>query len=105
MEISVAVKIKFFCPSFTFYFSVPYSIRKGMKLILYMIAAPLFLISMAAYVFVEVRMKRQADRHLDEIYYEFEDQIPALKRYNKWSRLTFASACLAALLLFLAYVL
>jgi Na+/H+ antiporter NhaC len=70
-----------------------------------MIAAPLFLISIAAYVFVEVRMKRQSNRHLNEIYYEFEDEQPALKQYNKWSRLTFAIACVAALLLFLAYVL
>ena len=75
-----------------------------MKLILYMIAAPLFLISIAAYVFVEVRMKRQS-RHLNDIYNEFEDEQPALKQYNKWSRLTFATASASALLLFLAYVL
>jgi hypothetical protein len=76
-----------------------------MKLILFIIAGPLFLISAAVHIYVKIKMKRDADAKDDEIYYEFEDEHPVIKRYNKWSSLTFAAACAAALLLFLASVL
>lgn len=75
-----------------------------MDTILYIIAGPLFLISLAAHLYVKLRL-RPKDSELDDYYYEFEDQHPAVARYTKWSKITFTAACLAALLLFLAAVL
>lgn len=75
-----------------------------MDTILYIIAGPLFLISLAAHIYVKWRLRPKDDSDLDDYYYEFEDQHPAYARYIKWSRITFAAACLAVLLLFLAAV-
>ncbi len=75
-----------------------------MDTILYIIAGPLFLISLAGYLYVKVRLQPKEDSDLDDYYYEFENQHPAFARYTKWSRITFAAAAIAALLLFLALV-
>ncbi len=75
-----------------------------MDTILYIIAGPLFLISLAGYIYVKVRLQPKDDSDLDDYYYEFEDQHPAFARYTKWSRITFTAAAIAALLLFLALV-
>ena len=74
-----------------------------MDAILYIIAGPLFLISIAAHFYVRLKL-RPKDSELDDYYYEFEDQHPGLARYEKWSRITFAAAAIAALLLLLAGV-
>jgi hypothetical protein len=76
-----------------------------MDVLLYMIVAPVFLVSIAAHIFVRIRMKPRYDADLDDYYYEFEDQRPRYARYTKWSNLTFAVATVAVLLLFLALVL
>ena len=73
-----------------------------MDTILYIIAAPLFIISIAGYIIVKLRLRPKDDSDLDDYYYEFEDQHPAYATYMKWSRITFAAACLAALLLLIA---
>ena len=75
-----------------------------MDTILYIIAGPLFLISLAGYLYVKVRLQPKEDSDLDDYYYEFEDQHPAFARYTKWSRITFTAAAIATLLLFLALV-
>ena len=75
-----------------------------MDTILYIIAGPLFLISIAGYFFVKFRLSPKEDSDLDEYYYEFEDQHPGLAKYTKWSKITFTAAVIAALLLFLAAV-
>ena len=75
-----------------------------MDTILYIIAGPLFLTSLAGYIYVKLRLKPREDSDLDDYYYEFEDQHPAFARYTKWSRITFTSAVIAALLLFIALV-
>jgi hypothetical protein len=75
-----------------------------MNNILYIIAGPLFLISFAAHLYVRMRLRPKDDSDLDDYYYEFEDQHPAYAKYTKWSRITFAAASIAALLLFLAMV-
>ncbi len=75
-----------------------------MKTILLIIAGPLFLISLAAYFYVRIRLRPKPDSDLDDYYHEFEDQHPALARYNKWSKITFALAAIATLLLFIALV-
>jgi hypothetical protein len=75
-----------------------------MDTILYIIAGPLFLISLGGYIYVKVCLKPKEDSDLDDYYYEFEDQHPALARYTKWSRITFTTAVIATLLLFLTLI-
>ncbi len=76
-----------------------------MNAVLYIIAGPLFLISIAAHFYVKLRLRPKQDPDSeDEYYYEFEDQQPDVARYIKWSRLTFAAAVVGALLLFIAAV-
>ena len=76
-----------------------------MDAILYIIAGPLFLISIAAHFYVKLRLRPKEDPDSDDdYYYEFEDQQPEVARYNKWSRLTFAAAAVGVLLLFIAAV-
>ncbi len=74
-----------------------------MDTVLYIIAGPLFLISIAAHFYVKFRL-RPDDSDLDDYYHEFEDQQPGYARYAKWSRITFAGAALGVLLLFIAAV-
>ncbi len=75
-----------------------------MMLIIYLIAGPMFLVSIGAHIWVKVRMRPGADSDLDEYHYEFEDHHPGFARYEKWSRITFAAAVISALCLFLGLV-
>ncbi len=75
-----------------------------MDTILYIIAGPLFVISLAAHIYVKLRLRPEEDSDFDDYYYEFEDQHPGYARYTKWSKITFTTAVVAALLLFLAAV-
>jgi hypothetical protein len=75
-----------------------------MDAVLYIIAAPLFLIAIAAHLFVKLRLRPREDSGLDDYYHEFEDQHPDFARYAKWSRITFIAAAAGALLLFVATV-
>ena len=75
-----------------------------MDTILYIIAGPLFLISLVAYLFVHIRMRPKAGDDWEDYYHEIEDQHPDVACYNKWSKITFTAAAIAALLLFLALV-
>jgi hypothetical protein len=75
-----------------------------MDTILYIIAGPLFLISLAGYLYVKLRLKPKEGSDLDDYYHEFEDQHPAFAKYIKWSKITFTAAVIAALLLFLTLV-
>ncbi len=71
---------------------------------LYIIAGPLFLISIAAHLYVKVRLRPKEDSDLEDYYYEFKDQHPDFAKYVKWSRITFIAATSGALLLFIAAV-
>ncbi|MHC4425462.1 MAG: hypothetical protein ACYSYV_05125 [Planctomycetota bacterium] len=73
-----------------------------MDAVLYIIAGPLFLISIAAHLYVKLRLRPKEDSGLDDYYHEFEDQHPDLAMYAKWSRITFIAAAAGALLLFVA---
>jgi hypothetical protein len=74
-----------------------------MDAVLYIIAGPLFLISIAAHFYVKFRLRPKEDPgSQDDYYYEFEDQQPEVARYNKWSKITFAAAAIGVLLLFVA---
>jgi hypothetical protein len=76
-----------------------------MNAVLYIIAGPLFLISIAAHFYVKLRLRPKEDPDSeDDYYYEFEDQQPDVARYNKWSRITFAAATVSVLLLFVAVI-
>lgn len=75
-----------------------------MNAVLYIIAGPLFLISIVAHLYVKIRLRPKENSDLDDYYYEFEDQHPDLARYTKWSRITFVAATTGALLLFIALV-
>ena len=72
-----------------------------MRLILGMIATPLFLVSIVAHIVVKLKLRSSFDSDLDDYYYEFEEQHPGYARYLKWSRITFAVAVVAALILVL----
>jgi hypothetical protein len=73
-----------------------------MDTILYIISGPLFLISLAAHLYVRIRLRPKNNSDLDDYYYEFEEQHPAYAKYTKWSKITFAAIAIATLLLFIA---
>jgi len=75
-----------------------------MDTILYIISGPLFLISLAAHLYVKLHLRPKDDSDLEDYYHEFEHQHPDYARYSKWSRITFAAAAIGALLLFIAAV-
>ena len=75
-----------------------------MKTILLIIAGPLFLISLAAWLYVQIRLRPRPGCDWEDYYHEFEDQHPAIARYNKYSKITLALVSIATLLLFLALV-
>jgi len=72
-----------------------------MDTVLYIVAGPLFLISIAAHFYVKFRLRPKDD---EGYYYEFEDQQPDVARYALWSKITFAAAAVGVLLLFVATV-
>jgi hypothetical protein len=72
-----------------------------MDTVLYIIAGPLFLISIAGHFYVRRRL-RPDDSELDDYYHEFEDQQPGYARYERWSRVTLTGAAVSMLLLFVA---
>ncbi len=72
-----------------------------MNAALYIIAGPLFLISIAGHFYVKLRL-RPDDSELDDYYHEFEDQQPGYAEYEKWSRITLVGAVVSMLLLFVA---
>ncbi|MHC4541628.1 MAG: hypothetical protein ACYS74_17905 [Planctomycetota bacterium] len=72
-----------------------------MDAVLYIIAGPLFLISIAAHLYVKLRLRPKEDPDSQDYYYEFE---PGVARYARWSKVTFAAAAVGVLLLFVATV-
>ena len=76
-----------------------------MDALLYIIAGPLFLLSIAAHFYVKLRLRpKENPDSEDDYYYEFEDQQPDVARYIKWSRITFTAVVISVLLLFIAAV-
>ena len=71
----------------------------NIRALMVMVAGPVFLVSIAVYVYVQLRMKPDSNE-LDDYYWEVEDRHPGLAKYNQWSRITFAIAVIAALILF-----
>ena len=75
-----------------------------MDTFLYIIAGPLFLLSIAGHFYVKIRLNPKDDSDLDDYYYEFEDQHPDYAKYLKWSRITFTGMSVSVLLLLIAMV-
>ncbi len=73
-----------------------------MDAVLYIIAGPLFLISIAAHLYVKLRLRPKENSGLEDYYHEFEDQQPDFAKYEKWLRITFITAAAGVLLLFIA---
>lgn len=73
-----------------------------LSVLIILIAGPLFLVSMAGYIYLRLKVRPKYDEQLDDYYYEFEEQCRPLALYNKWSKITLAGAALGALLLFVA---
>jgi hypothetical protein len=71
---------------------------------LYIVGGLLFLASLAAHIYVRVRLRPKEGSDLDDYYYEFEERHPGYARYCKWLRITLGGAALGILLLFLVFV-
>lgn len=76
-----------------------------MNTILWIIAAPLFVVSLAAHIYVKLRLNPKEGSDLGDYYHEFEDQHPGYARYLKWSKITFTAVVISMLLIFLAAIL
>ena len=76
-----------------------------MDIFLCIIGGPVFLVSIAAHIYVKLKLRPKQGSDFDDYYYEFEDQHPGFARYTKWSKITFAGAVIGALMLFLAAML
>lgn len=73
--------------------------------LLYIAGGLLFLVSVAAHLYVRVRLRPGEDSGLEDYYHEFEDQHPEYARYTLWLRITLSTAALGLLLLFIGAVL
>ena len=75
-----------------------------MRTMLWIIAAPLFVISVAAHIYVKMRLNPKQGSDLDDYYYEFEDQHPGFAKYTKWSKITFTAVVISILLILIAAI-
>jgi hypothetical protein len=75
-----------------------------MDAMLWIIAAPLFVISLAAHIYVKLRLNPKQGSDLDDYYYEFEDQHPGFAKYTKWSKITFTAVVVSMILLLIAAI-
>jgi hypothetical protein len=75
-----------------------------MRTFLLSIGSLLFIVSVAAHIYVKLKLRPPKDSDFDDIYWEFEDTHPGFARYNNASRITFTAAVIGALLLFLSLV-
>jgi hypothetical protein len=75
-----------------------------MDAMLWIIAGPLFVISLAAHIYVKLHLNPKQGSDLDDYYYEFEDQHPAFAKYTKWSKITFTTVVVSMILLLIAAI-
>ena len=71
-----------------------------MDAIIFISAAPLFLLSLSAHIYVKLKMRPDPE-DLEDYYHEVEHLNPKLQKYEKWSKITFTATIIATLLLFL----
>ena len=72
--------------------------------LLYMAGGFLFLLSLAAHLYVRVYLRPRGKSDLDDYYYEFEDQHPQYARYTRWLQISLGGAAVGMLLLFLGVI-
>jgi len=72
--------------------------------VLYIVGGLLFLVSVAAHVYVRLCLRPRDGGELEEHFHELEDVDPAHLRYNVWLNITFGGAALGVLLVFLVFV-
>jgi hypothetical protein len=75
-----------------------------MRTFLLSIGSLLFIVSVAAHIYVKLKLRPPKESDFDDIYWEFEDSHPGFAMYNRASQVTFAAAVIGALLLFLSLV-
>ena len=75
-----------------------------MKVMILLIGGLIFIASVAANLYVKIKLRPKQDSEVDEIYWEFEEADPLLARYNKFSQMTFAGIVIGTLILFLSLV-
>jgi hypothetical protein len=72
--------------------------------LLYMTGGFLFLLSLAAHLYVRAYLRPRGESDLDDYYYEFEDQHPQYARYTRWLQISLGGAAVGMLLLFLGVI-
>lgn len=75
-----------------------------MKIILLSAGSLLFLVSIAAHIYVKLKLRPKQGSGFDDIYWEFEETPPGFARYDRLSRITFAGMVLGTILLFLTII-
>ena len=76
-----------------------------LKLLFMLISGTTFFLSTALFLYVRIALKPKHDDDWEQVHWEFEDQNPALKRYNLWHRIAFSAVVISMLALFLTSVL
>jgi len=71
------------------------------KIIMILCAGTCFCLSSAAYLFVKLALRPKDGQSWEQNHWEFEDQHPAIKRYDFWCRILFSAIIISMLLLFL----
>ncbi len=72
------------------------------KTALILCAGTCFFVSSAGYLFVKLALRPKGDRPWEENCPAFEEQDPALKRYQFWCGVLFSAVVFSMLLLFIA---
>ena len=72
--------------------------------LLYMAGGFLFLLSLAAHLYVRVYLRPRGKSDLDDYYYEFEDRHPTYARYTRWLQISLGGAAVGLVLLFLGFL-
>jgi len=72
--------------------------------LLSIVGSVLFLLSLAAHLYVRAYLRPRGRSDLDDYYYEFEDRHPAYARYTRWLQISLGGAALGMLLLFLGVI-
>ena len=65
-------------------------------------AGTCFCLSSAAYLCVKFALRPKDGQSWEQSHWEFEDQHPAIKRYDFWCRVLFSAVIISMLLLFLS---
>ena len=71
------------------------------KIVLILTAGIGFCISSAAYIFVKFALRPKAGQDWEQEHWDYEDDAPAIKRYNFWCRILLSAVIFSMLGLFI----